>query len=79
MTAIGPSSIRIWIEPGARHCRLEYVFVRWQRMGLRHQTTSIVLHRLLVMTTHVDRVCRGADHHILNNATVHPGYPRIFE
>ena len=54
---------------GARHCRLEYVLVRWQLMGLQHQTISIVLNRLLMMTTHVDIFCHGSDHHILNNVT----------
>ena len=60
MTAIGPSSNRMGIKPGARHCRLEYVLVQWQLMGLQHQTTSIVLNRLLMMTTRVDVFCHDS-------------------
>ena len=38
-------------------------------MDLQYQTTSIVLNRLLMMTTRVDIFFHGSDHHILNNVT----------
>ena len=69
MNAIGPSGNRMRIEPGARRCHLEYVLVRSPLMGLQHQTTAIVLDRLLIMTSNLDVFCHDSDYHILNNVT----------